>query len=73
MARACRGRSKRARTTVRSQPRACLRCDRTFVSEGPHNRLCRACREFLAAAPTPVEDYPLGSGKVRPSRGLTRP
>jgi hypothetical protein len=60
MARAFRGRSTRARPTIRSQPRVCLRGERTFVSEGPHNRLCQACREFLAAAPTPVEEYPLG-------------
>ena len=43
-----------------------LRCERTFVSEGPHHRLCQACREFLAVGPTPVEDYPIGSGLVRP-------
>ena len=58
MAGGLRRRSKRARTTAPSQPRACLRCDRTFVSEGPHHRLCQACREFLAVAPTPVEEYP---------------
>lgn len=25
-------------------PRACLRCNKTFDSEGPHNRLCAPCR-----------------------------
>lgn len=25
-------------------PRACLRCTKTFDSEGPHNRLCGSCR-----------------------------
>jgi len=25
-------------------PRACLRCNKTFDSEGPHNRLCSPCR-----------------------------
>ena len=61
MARGLRRRSKRSRKTAPSQPRACLRCDRRFVSEGPHHRLCNVCREFLAVAPTPVEEYPLSS------------
>jgi hypothetical protein len=59
MARDLRRRSKRSRKTAPSPQRACLRCDRRFVSEGPHHRLCQACREFLAVAPTPVEEYPL--------------
>ncbi len=25
--------------------RACLRCNRKFVSEGIHNRLCDSCRD----------------------------
>jgi hypothetical protein len=48
----------RRRTTMKR--RLCLRCDREFLSEGPHNRLCQPCRESLAVAPTPVEEYPLG-------------
>jgi hypothetical protein len=40
--------------------RACLRCDRIFPSEGPFNRLCKACREYLNASPTPDEEYTLG-------------
>lgn len=28
--------------------RKCLRCERPFSSEGPHNRLCEACREANA-------------------------
>jgi len=31
-----------AHTTAR--PRKCLRCERIFPSEGPHNRLCGECR-----------------------------
>jgi hypothetical protein len=31
--------------------RACLRCDRPFPSEGPHNRLCQPCREYLGEYP----------------------
>jgi hypothetical protein len=51
----------RSRTRMnRMKRRLCLRCDREFLSEGPHNRLCQPCREFLAVAPTPVEEYPLG-------------
>jgi hypothetical protein len=60
MAHAFRGRPKGSRKTARSKQRLCLRCDRAFLSEGPHNRLCQTCREFLAGAPTPVEEYPLG-------------
>jgi hypothetical protein len=26
----------------------CLRCDREFLSEGNHNRICPACREINA-------------------------
>jgi len=52
--------SKPPRRTTRMKQRPCLRCDRMFQSEGPHNRLCQACREFIAAAPSPMEEYPLG-------------
>jgi hypothetical protein len=48
------------RSRTRMKRRLCLRCDREFLSEGPHNRLCQLCREFLVAAPTPMEEYPLG-------------
>ncbi len=60
MERVLRGYSKVSRKTRRVKRRACLRCDRMFLSEGPHNRLCQACREFLAASPTPADEYPLG-------------
>jgi len=60
MARVVRGYSKPARSTMKLKRRACLRCDREFLSEGPHHRLCQGCREFLAASPTPAEEYPLG-------------
>ena len=29
----------------RKQRRACLCCGKSFLSEGPHNRLCNACRQ----------------------------
>jgi len=29
----------------RSQERACMCCERTFISEGWHNRLCLECRK----------------------------
>lgn len=29
----------------RQSVRSCLACGRRFASEGPHNRLCRACRK----------------------------
>jgi 5-methylcytosine-specific restriction endonuclease McrA len=61
MARAIRGYSKPSRRgAAKLKRRSCLRCDRMFLSEGPHNRLCQSCREFLAASPTPAEEYPLG-------------
>lgn len=60
MPRVMRAYSKPSRRTTKLKRRDCLRCDRVFLSEGPHNRLCQACREFLAASPTPAEEYPLG-------------
>lgn len=30
----------------KSRPRLCLACDRPFISEGPHNRLCTSCRRL---------------------------
>jgi hypothetical protein len=60
MARAVRGHSKPSRRAMKPKRRDCLRCDRVFLSEGAHNRLCQSCREFLAASPTPAEEYPLG-------------
>jgi len=41
----------------RKTKRACLKCDKDFMSEGPHNRLCPACREsnaFICDAPVQV-------------------
>lgn len=32
------------------RPRRCLKCDRTFRSEGPSNRLCADCRKVLPSA-----------------------
>jgi hypothetical protein len=56
-----------AQTTPKSSPknsklmqRDCLRCDRAFSSEGPFNRLCKACLEYLNASPTPLEEYSIG-------------
>jgi hypothetical protein len=49
---------KRYRNTFKRQ-KACLRCDREFLSAGPHNRLCQACRDALAQSSTPEEAYPL--------------
>jgi 5-methylcytosine-specific restriction endonuclease McrBC regulatory subunit McrC len=40
--------------------RDCLRCDREFLSEGPYNRLCKSCLEYLGTSPTPVEEYTIG-------------
>jgi hypothetical protein len=37
--------------------RDCLRCDQAFASEGPFNRLCKRCLEYLNSASTPMEEY----------------
>jgi hypothetical protein len=42
-----------------TEPRSCLRCDRSFPSEGPHNQLCKVCREFNEYNPTPERIYAL--------------
>jgi hypothetical protein len=46
-----------ARRVLRRQQRTCLRCDRTFMSAGSHNRLCDPCRGVLTVASTPEEEY----------------
>jgi hypothetical protein len=35
---------RRADRVARLRPRPCLCCRDSFDSEGPHNRLCNACR-----------------------------
>jgi hypothetical protein len=60
MPRVMKARVKPVRSRTRMKRRLCLRCDREFLSEGPQNRLCQSCREFLAGAPTPIEEYSLG-------------
>jgi predicted amidophosphoribosyltransferase len=45
------------RKRFRRQQRACLRCDRSFMSTGPHNRLCDTCRETLSSTSTPEDEY----------------
>jgi len=41
----------------RGQRRPCLRCDRVFVSQGAHHRLCHTCRAYLAQHPSPEPLY----------------
>jgi hypothetical protein len=53
-------RSRTSRQKMRLEPRVCLRCDQVFPSEGAYNRLCKSCREYLNASPTPEEEYSLG-------------
>jgi hypothetical protein len=59
---------KTFRATPATTTRACLRCDRTFASEGPHHRLCGACRELLEANP-PGPEVQRVRGKIRATRG----
>ena len=30
--------------------RPCLRCERKFLSQGPHNRICSSCRQVITAS-----------------------
>jgi hypothetical protein len=60
MARMVRAHSKRSRRVKDRKERSCLRCDRVFLSEGPHNRLCESCRALLDTSPTPSPEYSLG-------------
>lgn len=55
-----RSESKAAQGQRTLQRRVCLRCDGPFLSEGPHNRLCKRCRELLAASPADPEEYSVG-------------
>ena len=42
----------------RKRLRVCLRCDKPFLSEGPHNRLCLKCRSVLNYSRSPKSNYP---------------
>ena len=44
---------KSSKTTPNSKakPRICLSCDKTFLSEGPWNRICPRCSERNASLP----------------------
>lgn len=33
--------------------RNCLKCDRSFMSKGPHNWLCERCRSYLGYRNSP--------------------
>jgi hypothetical protein len=57
MAHQARSSVKPARRTDKMKRRNCLRCDREFLSEGSHHRLCRTCRQVIAASPSPAEEY----------------
>lgn len=36
--------------TEKRKPRPCMRCQALFMSDGPGNRHCNPCREWLAEA-----------------------
>jgi hypothetical protein len=71
MAHAARRYAKSSRGTKKVKRRNCLRCDREFLSEGPHHRLCQTCRQVIAASASPVEEYSVvpfhdrGGGRVK--------
>ena len=60
MARRARAIPKSPSKKVELTYRDCLRCDRVFPSEGPYNRLCKTCLEYLSTSPTPAEEYSIG-------------
>lgn len=37
--------------------RTCLRCDISFLSASPENRLCAPCREFVNHEPSPATTH----------------
>src|SRR5262245_27834078 len=39
-------------------PRTCLQCSKPFDSEGPHHRVCDACREKWSKSPSPEHEHP---------------
>jgi len=39
-------RRRKERDSKGRQRRACMCCGKSFMSEGPHNRLCNACRQM---------------------------
>lgn len=49
--------SRHTKSTHGRKQRQCLRCQRTFLSEGWHNRLCTPCKEHLAVSPTPEVEH----------------
>jgi hypothetical protein len=76
MAHGARSYVKPSRRTKKMKRRNCLRCDREFMSEGSHHRLCRTCRQVIAASPSPVEEYnvvPLHDRGVPEAKPSARP
>jgi hypothetical protein len=41
--------------------RPCLRCEKPFDSEGPHNRMCNGCRSYAPVMDSPFTPDPGGS------------
>lgn len=39
---------ERMQREARLKERPCIRCSETFMSEGPHHRMCTACRAFAS-------------------------
>jgi hypothetical protein len=46
-------------TNEKRAKRTFLRCDKLFLSEGPHNRLCADCKRFVDAMPSPEAVFSL--------------
>jgi hypothetical protein len=38
----------------------CLKCGRSFASEGPHNRLCEVCRGVATGRTGYVDEFGMG-------------
>lgn len=55
------------------RPRKCLRCGRTFPSEGNHQRICRTCKRTRSLDdPEPEEQLDSEASRARRERGLRR-
>ncbi len=54
----------RLNRAARSRQRNCLTCGTTFVSEGPHNRMCDRCRRDATAQHFDCPNWMLSDGRT---------